>query len=177
MRGAAELLVALLEQLEAVRSSSNCQAIRLGIVYKGHSAAEWPTSVLLKMNSFGPQEHPQLEHEQAYLQAELAFLCDAMAATHPKALDALRGDWRVEDVVSPKVAKALGWQPGASMAHVLKRPPTAIARGFWGLLREPEDDVYALDLLRPEFCAAVVAAIPAAVVVVALVAEIGRAHV
>lgn len=88
--------------------------------------------------------------------------CDAMASTHPKALDALRGDWRVEDVVCPKVATALGWHRGASMAHVLKRPPTAIVRGFWGLLREPEDDVYALDLLRPEFCAAVVAASDAA---------------
>ena len=48
--------------------------------------------------------------------------CEAMAAKHPKALDALRdaANWRVDDVVSPRVAKALGWQPGASIAAALR---------------------------------------------------------
>ena len=88
--------------------------------------------------------------------------CDAMAAKHPKALDALRdaANWRVDDVVSPKVAKALGWAPGDGIADALRQPPKT--NGFWGLLSEPEDDVYSLELFRPEFCAAIIAASDAA---------------
>ena len=50
--------------------------------------------------------------------------CDAMAAKHPKALDALRdaATWRVDDVVSPRVAKALGWAPGDGIADALRQP-------------------------------------------------------
>ena len=88
--------------------------------------------------------------------------CDAMAAKHPKALDALRdaATWRVDDVVSPRVAKALGWAPGDGIADALRQRPKT--NGFWGLLSEPEDDVYSLDLFRPEFCAAIIAASDAA---------------
>ena len=88
--------------------------------------------------------------------------CDAMAAKHPEALDALRdaATWRVDDVVSPRVAKALGRVPGASIVDALRQPPKT--NGFWGLLSEPEDDVYSLELFRPDFCAAIIAAADAA---------------
>ena len=42
----------------------------------------------------------------------------------------------------------------------LRQPPKT--NGFWGLLSEPEDDVYSLELFRPEFCAAIIAASDAA---------------
>ena len=88
--------------------------------------------------------------------------CEAMAAKHPKALDALRdaATWRVDDVVSPRVAKALGWAPGDGIADALRQRPKT--NGFWGLLSEPEDDVYSLELFRPDFCAAIIAASDAA---------------
>ena len=69
-------------------------------------------------------------------------------------------NWRVDDVVSPRVAKALGWAPGDGIADALRQRPKT--NGFWGLLSEPEDDVYSLELFRPDFCAAIIAASDAA---------------
>ena len=62
-------------------------------------------------------------------------------------------NWRVGDVVAPRLAKVLGWDACPSMADALAAPRKAApARGVLALLDEVVDDVYSIDVLTPAFC-------------------------